>query len=110
MKISRERYGSGAYFAATRHFYEEVFEDDSLSARGGAESASFMKRLGTFLARKRFLFRLLLKVGNCEAESDVVMLHETGIYAFKSKISAEGQRLRTEGNMGAVPKQPQALL
>ena len=52
MKISKERYGSGAYFAATRHFYEEVFEDDSLSARGGAESASFMKRLGTFLARK----------------------------------------------------------
>lgn len=52
MKISKERYGSGAYFAATRHFYEEVFEDDSLTARGGAESASFMKRLETFLARK----------------------------------------------------------
>lgn len=85
MKISRERYYCGEYFAATRHFYEEVFEDDSVDGKGRRGECLIYEALREIPGAKKFLFRPMIRVGNAKAEGDVLMLHETGIYVFESK-------------------------
>lgn len=85
MKLSRERYYGGEYFAETRHFYEEVFEDNSDDGKGRLGECLIYEVLREMTGARRFLFGPTIKIGNSEAEGDVLVLHETGIYVFESK-------------------------